>query len=159
MKKIVFFLICLYIPFSYSQNKDLYILIDNESIVDIINTQNDSINLKLFRLKLNQNNLEYEFYIDDNGILGKRISVKSAKTEIIELIYKNIDGNNHSKLIDKSKIQNSITFHEMLNVKDIKSLFGIINSFENIYIINIENNCNGLFICERVFLNPKKSNL
>ncbi|WAC03812.1 hypothetical protein N7U66_10555 [Lacinutrix neustonica] len=159
MKKILIFIICLYSSLTYCQNEDLYILINNEVALDTINAQNDSISLKIFRLNLNSNNLEYEFYINEKGKLGKRIFSKSRKLKLIELIYKNVKDNNPQILINEANITNWLTYEEILNARDFENLINTIKSFDNVYISNKDDKCNKFLIAKKVTLKNMKAKL
>ncbi len=159
MKKIVVFLICIYSSLSYSQIRDLYILIDNEAVFDTIRAKNDSINLKIYRLNFNSNSLEYEFYINEDQKLSKRIFSKSRKSKIIELVYKSVRGNNPQIMINEDQVVNLLTYKEMLYAKNFDNLISVIKSFDRIFISNMDNKSNDLMIVEKVTLVPPKPNL
>lgn len=146
--------------FSYSQGNNLFVVMDNRTLVDTIISQNDSIRIDLYRFKLDSNEIKYEYFTDEEGTLIKKICSSSEKMKIIEFVYK-LDNNNsnHPFLINESEMNNVITYNDMLKAKDFNNLFNIIKSFQNIYLANKDVKCNGLLVVKRVELVPEKSNL
>lgn len=157
MKTNITILLCFFSFISFSQTNDIFILIDKNSNLDTISSKNDSIELKIFRLKLNSNFIEYEFYKDSIGQIRKKIFTKNQKSKTLELEYKNINNNNPQVLISKNS--NYITYNHMLHEKDFERLVRLIKSYKIIYLINENNKCNNHYVAKKVIVKSSKSNL
>ncbi len=157
MKTIIILFISVFSTLSFSQNNDIFILIDNHSKLDTLSTQNDSLKLDIFRLKLNSNYLEYEFYKDSTGNLKKKIYSKTQKAKILELEYKNINNNNPQILISKNSHLNHITYYDIVNGNNFNKLINLIKSYNNIYLINRGDKCNSNYIAKKVIIKSNKS--
>lgn len=151
-------LICLFLSLSgYSQNNFLYILIDKNSSVDTLKAKEQNIEIEIFRLKSNANNVKTLLQMEGNK-LKKRIVVKPGKTPLFEFIYQNND-NNFIKMIHKNDIINSLTYREIFQTEET-NFRETVALFDTIYLINTSNyqECEYV-IGKKVELLPQKGNL
>tara|TARA_B110000046_G_scaffold181209_1_gene213051 strand:+ start:730 stop:1206 length:477 start_codon:yes stop_codon:yes gene_type:complete len=158
MRKAVIILICFYSFIGFSQSKKaLYISVNNKSILDTIGSQNDSIKLEVFRIKLHSNSIKHEFYINEIGILSKKIYSSERKVKILEFEYENLNNNNPPTLITNSQISNLLTYDDLLKAKSFENLINTIKTFYKLYLIN--NKCGSYYIAKRVKIKKIKSSL
>ena len=158
MKKTVIIFIYFYSLIGFSQNKkNLYISIDNKSILDTIRSQNDSIKLEVFRMKLFTNSVKHEFYINEIGLLSKKIYASERKVKILEFEYKNLNNNNPPSLITNSQISNLLTYDDILKAKNHENLINIIKSFDRVYLMS--NKCDSYYLAKLVKIKQSKSKL
>lgn len=159
MKTTIIILACFFNFSSFSQANDIFILIDKNSNLDTISSKNDSIEVNTFRLKLNSNFLEYEFYKDSIGNMRKKIFSKNKKSKTLELEYKNINNNNPQILISEYLNLNYITYNDILHEKNFEKLVNLIKSYKNIFLIDKNNKCGNYYVVKKVIVKPNKSNL
>lgn len=136
--------LCFSVYFAHSQIKseinsykgeNLYIevpLTANYQILDK-NTIVESYLIEIGSLCNDKKNIKFE--VLSGGILSRKISVVGKSLPTIKITYTNKDSNNKPVKINKTNIQNFITYEELKN-SSIDNLFWVISQFKNVYILN-----------------------
>ena len=149
---LVFILVNMY---CLSQTNELYVLVNDKSLIDTISSGRDNFNVFLkFSIDFNDRPLKsglYTFEIDKDNKLRKRITIKGAtRTEHFSFIYKNIENDNPPVFVRKDSIVNKITYKEIMEANDFTNVSRAIRFFKTIYFINEDEEYDDYHIAKKV---------
>ena len=138
----------------FSQNDNLYILINKESVIDTTTIKNDTIIIQSFVIDYNDRPLKsgaYSYEIDKNNKLIKKFAISGAgRRSSFSFTYLNINNDNPPVLINKDSIANKISYKEIMEAKDFSNVASAVLFFKTIYIINEDEDYEGYHIAKRI---------
>lgn len=145
----------------FSQKSNLYIYINNKSMIDTTTVKNNSIFYQEFKIDYNQEILRYiDYKVSRDNKLKKTIRMTGKKdSRNLNLVYENFNNNNPPKLVFKKNLENIITYDEIIGALDFKKLISIIKLFDSIFIINEEAKYDEFYIAKKVILKSELSKL
>ncbi len=147
MKKLLVTCLCFSINLAQSQIKNEISLYKGENIYIEVpfnakyqtldkNTIIESYLIEIGSSCEDKKNIKFEVLSD--GKLSKNISLTGKSLPTIKVTYTNKDGNNKVVKINKSNVENFISYEE-LKSSSLNNLLWVISQFKNVYILNNKN--------------------
>lgn len=147
MKKLIFIFLCFSISLVYSQIGSEINLYKGENLyIEMPSLPKHQLLAKNIRLETYlieigapcNGGKKIRFEVLPSGKLSRHIIIPGCSTPTIEISYLSKNDDNKLTKIDKTTIQNFITYEELKN-SSIDNLLWVFSQFKNVYILNNKN--------------------